>query len=380
MAICMSISINQAVGAGASARNDAADVRAVQEQLNGHMGPSREPLEPDGKCGSLTNGAIRSFQSEVLGFGHPDGRVDPGGKTLRALNDPTSTAKWARMSVAPTVRPKPPRPSGLPASGPGRPKTPVPMPNAMSRELRGNSHLREEIAKLPAKDEVGELYDVLIKDYFPAIKPMLATISNGQEAHRIALGFEKLIKAGWSAKGAAQTLGTAFRYKPAGAVVNGLDELAKSSTMGRVLGKLGKGVFVLALFITAIEVRRHWMKGHYGAAAGEIYKTGMAAFIPWAGLLDGVQAMLEGFEPSLKNSPVMRWTFDVLRSVNPLGAGAVGVDSIVTIIDTMASGILRGEWNTRQLDALVERMHASPLQVFARIGEGLGDWLYDALN
>lgn len=375
MAICMSISIKHPVGAGRSTRNEKADVRAVQEQLNGHMGPSREPLEVDGACGALTEAAIGSFQAEVLGFRRPDRRVDPGGKTLRALNDPGSTDKWARMSLAP-----PPPPAALPRGDPGAPKPAQQLPNATTAELKANDQLRQAIGELQHKDEVGELYDVLIKDYFPVIKPMLATISNGQEAHRIALGFQQLIKAGWSASGAAQTIATAFRTKPAAAVVRGLDELAQSSAMGRSLGKLGKGVFVLALFITAIEVRRHWMKGHYGAAAGEVYKTGMAALIPWAGLIDGVQAMLEGFEPSLARQPAARWMFDILRAINPLAAGAVAVDSVVTLVDSAVSGLIRGEFDMGQLEALVDRMHKSPLQIFARLGEGLGDWLYDAIN
>ena len=77
--------LNAAVGN--KAPNHVADVRTVQTLINRHM-KSLTPLLPikvDGACGPITIGMISEFQKRVVGFKRPDGRVDPGGKTFRAL-------------------------------------------------------------------------------------------------------------------------------------------------------------------------------------------------------------------------------------------------------------------------------------------------------
>lgn len=96
MAITHSIQLRAAVGKGAS--NRSSDVKLVQQRLNDLMGPSRQKLVVDGLSGPKTHGMIRDFQSNVLGFRWPDERVDPGGKTLRALNDSASAQQWRRVS------------------------------------------------------------------------------------------------------------------------------------------------------------------------------------------------------------------------------------------------------------------------------------------
>jgi hypothetical protein len=64
--------------------NTPTDVQAVQLMLTDwrvHNG--RNEIGIDGLVGPITNGAIRDFQQSVLGFN--DGRVDPGGQTITAL-------------------------------------------------------------------------------------------------------------------------------------------------------------------------------------------------------------------------------------------------------------------------------------------------------
>ncbi len=75
---------------GENAENRRYDVLAVQKLLNLNLFrlPSIPPLSEDGICGPLTIAMIREFQRLVLDFSWPDGRVDPGGKTLAALNEP----------------------------------------------------------------------------------------------------------------------------------------------------------------------------------------------------------------------------------------------------------------------------------------------------
>jgi peptidoglycan hydrolase-like protein with peptidoglycan-binding domain len=82
--------IQASVGFGG--RNNTVDVMTAQYLLNcvpaARGGPSCE-LVIDGISGPLTMGAIRKFQSAALG--RADGRIDPGGGTIRALlpYDPT---------------------------------------------------------------------------------------------------------------------------------------------------------------------------------------------------------------------------------------------------------------------------------------------------
>lgn len=75
---------------GDGGRNNPPDIRVVQEMLNrarpGWGGPA-SPLTADGVCGPVTRAAIRRFQQVQLGtYFNADGRVDPGGMTLRRLN------------------------------------------------------------------------------------------------------------------------------------------------------------------------------------------------------------------------------------------------------------------------------------------------------
>lgn len=66
------------------------DVATVQELLN-RVSPSRggpaPPLDVDGLCGPLTIRAIQEFQLHHFGWSGADGRVDPGRRTIRKLNE-----------------------------------------------------------------------------------------------------------------------------------------------------------------------------------------------------------------------------------------------------------------------------------------------------
>jgi hypothetical protein len=77
--------ISQSVGRGGA--NVAGDVRVVQELINVHIA-SLTPLRPvfvDGRIGPGTIQAIEEFQRRIVRMPIPDGRVDPRGATLTAL-------------------------------------------------------------------------------------------------------------------------------------------------------------------------------------------------------------------------------------------------------------------------------------------------------
>lgn len=71
---------------GRHGQNQREDVRKVQELINTHRRPDQRPLSVDGICGSATIQAIIHYQRHVLHALTVDGRVDPGGPTLRSLN------------------------------------------------------------------------------------------------------------------------------------------------------------------------------------------------------------------------------------------------------------------------------------------------------
>ncbi|MFN8397208.1 MAG: DUF4157 domain-containing protein [Bacteroidia bacterium] len=79
--------ISDSVGKGG--KNNDADVRIVQTLLikAGYLPAlnSKGQSNVDGDCGNLTIGAITRFQSEKAGLSQPDGRVDAGGTTWKAL-------------------------------------------------------------------------------------------------------------------------------------------------------------------------------------------------------------------------------------------------------------------------------------------------------
>jgi hypothetical protein len=70
------------------AMNRPEDVRTIQRLLNGHAAAISlgRPLAETGTCDRNLIGAIQHFQADVVGLRQPDGRVDPNGQTLRALD------------------------------------------------------------------------------------------------------------------------------------------------------------------------------------------------------------------------------------------------------------------------------------------------------
>ncbi len=77
--------ISASVGKGGVNRNQ--DVKTIQNLINQNIKsivPLR-PLKEDGRMGPKTISAIEAFQRRELGLRMPDGRVDPGGKTITKL-------------------------------------------------------------------------------------------------------------------------------------------------------------------------------------------------------------------------------------------------------------------------------------------------------
>jgi len=67
--------------------NERSDVVIVQLLLNYNRTAADEALTTDGRCGSVTIAAIRGFQGRALPQFPPDGRIDPGGRTISKLRE-----------------------------------------------------------------------------------------------------------------------------------------------------------------------------------------------------------------------------------------------------------------------------------------------------
>jgi hypothetical protein len=78
--------IQSSVGRMGVNRRD--DVRVIQELLNRNLSHliGFRPTVVSGNCDPQTIALIEQFQQRVVGLARPDGRVDPGGRTLAALN------------------------------------------------------------------------------------------------------------------------------------------------------------------------------------------------------------------------------------------------------------------------------------------------------
>ncbi len=107
-----STTLSGSVGNGGA--NAGADVLCVQKLLNQRTGAG---LTEDGKCGAKTINAIAKFQQSQLQMAKPDGRIDPNGKTWKALTGASVPP------VAPPATTTPPAPTTPPAN-----TTPAPAP------------------------------------------------------------------------------------------------------------------------------------------------------------------------------------------------------------------------------------------------------------
>lgn len=89
----MAKKISGSVGKGG--KNSAPDVRVVQDLINSHLGKITpiQRLVVDGDVGKKTIAAIEEFQRRVVGMRRVDGRVDVGGKTMKALLGESSRPK-----------------------------------------------------------------------------------------------------------------------------------------------------------------------------------------------------------------------------------------------------------------------------------------------
>ena len=94
--------ITASVGAGG--KNAQADSVIIQVLLNLNRPAALPPIAVDGAVGPGTAAAIKEFQARVMGQAAPDGRVDPGGGTLKALQASLPPFDPATSLTAPVLK------------------------------------------------------------------------------------------------------------------------------------------------------------------------------------------------------------------------------------------------------------------------------------
>lgn len=114
---------------GRNGVNQRPDTRLIQNLLNRHLPPRAVLLKLDGVVGPKTLARILQFQTGIVKLRSADGRVDPAGPTLHALN---TAPHIARNALPATVQPptsprlamvaaKPPAPKVQPGARPESP-------------------------------------------------------------------------------------------------------------------------------------------------------------------------------------------------------------------------------------------------------------------
>jgi hypothetical protein len=334
------------------------EVTKLQGDLN-RLYPSKFPqLKPDGVFGPKTKDWVVNFQRTNPPL-KPDGIVGP--KTLMKLQSLVGGA-----------------PGGQPS--PLMPPAPVQPPQTGINQFK--AEMLKEFEKKGKASEFGAFLNDLEQNTIPGWKVFLGTIGRVEEARQIAsfwVELNRLLK------------GVEDQRK---IVLAGIAKLNKNDleifeALAKPTGKLGKALSyagsvatVAGYLITAIECIQHARRGDYGAVAAEIYKFAMGKAVPWAAILEGIGSLLDGVVPeqTRKNS----YAFKIMRSIDPIGLGAVAVDSVCTIVKGGVEMFMKTNPNENALDTLsrnltplVARMKSGPANVFVELGENSGDALYE---
>ena len=333
------------------------DVAKLQADLNKAYPREMPQLRPDGVFGPKTREWVMKFQRNNPPL-KADGIVGP--KTL---------ARLAAFAGAPGA---PPPIGGIT----------IPPPPPTVGIDRFQADMRQEFEKKGKVHEFGAFLTDLEASTIPGWKIFLGSIGRVEDARQIASFWVELnqLLRGVEDQRKLVLIGIAKLDK---------NDLAIFEALAKPTGKLGKAVAfagsaatVAGYFVTAIECVQHARRGDYGAVAGEIYKFGMGKAVPWAAILEGIGSLLDGVVPEQTRKTSV--AFKVMRAIDPVGLGAVAVDSVCTIVKGGVEMVIKKNPNesaldtmTRNLAPLAARMKTGPTSVFAELGENSGDALYE---
>ena len=360
------ISIRGSVGY--KGQNISADVMAVQKRLNELMKAPRVALAVDGRSGPKTEGMILDFQKNAMNNPRGDAKVDPGGATLKALNDQSIANKWSGAAPAPLPSP------GAPPVGGGQ------YPTAATQQEKIIIDKLVASAKATNDPWVIDIINKMLKnEFYNDYKNLINALGTAQLWADFGQTLKGLRIFGADSREMLSMFKDAAKLngedlKALIEIVRKFPEVTKAI---RALKVLGAAVNVATVIVCAAEVVDHMRNDRPGAAMAEIYGTVMQFAVPWAGAVDAIQSIAYAYAPGMKNSPAATYFFRLLNAVNPIGAGKVAVDSYFTIVETALISFRKGTFDSSKLELLVGRMKQTPMNVFVGWGEALGDYMGD---
>lgn len=367
MPIQSSIYITASVGHGG--RNNSADVLTIQKRLNALMHPPRKPLAMDGLSGPNTEGVIADFQINVLNFRRPDRRVDPGGKTIRALNDPASEGKWARMSMVPNM-----------GAGAASMPTEVERDDFNAAELSRLEGLYEATADKPELKEAADMLDDLVKHEVGLLKKILHVQGVVSYTVEFLEGLANLRRAGYTAREFAdmfRQLRASKRYFTVDDLIATCRALKGNPPLKKALTGIGRAAAALTVLVIAVEAFNHFRHGRIGPAMAEIWGGILSAAVPWAAALNAIQALGYALFPGVSSNPKVETAFAVFNAIDPIGASQSAIDAQYTVLQTIAEWISTGKLNMSNLQQFVDRLEDSPMRLWTPLGNDIGDWMAD---
>lgn len=316
----------------------------VQDLLNDHVQVPMRLIAEDGIAGPETIGAILDFQRRVMAMLRPDGRVDPGHATIRALN-----------RVAETT---PPPPAGIPP-------THITAYKADVRKV-----FREE-----GQESLWlEFWDLVVKDITPEVKRFFSMIGKLEEARQVARFYVVLRRdLGASPREMKQIFQAIMGLGKPRWSTDFVKFLAEPTTkMGGFLKGVkaagGKASYVLFL----IQYMDYWSKGDYHMAIPMLYKEFMGSRIPWAKYIDGAQSFLA---LCLPKSWQQERSYKAMKAVNPLDLGAQGVDAACVVAHVLVVLFVEGKLDEKRIGRLAERMKKGSTALFYDLGDDLANAL-----
>lgn len=351
----MGLVINGPVGKGPKAQNRPVDVSAVEDILKARCDGESGIVGTAGggaACAPQTIAAIVAYQKQVLKLPFPDGLVVPNGTTVAFLNDPNK--RW----------------KGVPKPGAEKPGvTDTPTPSDLPPIEQGAAVL----AKLPEPDRTiyGQYYRDNVENWIKGIGGSLGRI----EDFRVVGTYIYYCRQLGLNPGKITSMFNVLRKIPPKDLKLIIGLMEPGGKFGRLIAggaKFGEGMGIAALIV---DVYIYGKNDDWGAALGEIYKFAMNKAVPWAGMIEGLQSMLDVLPIDAAKKTLL---FKVLRFIDPVGLGGSAFDSIVSLGRfVMSKDPAEGE---RIIFQATKRLKNGPTGLIKYAGDALGDAVYHFIN
>ena len=139
--------------------------------------------------------------------------------------------------------------------------------------------------------------------------------------------------------------------------------------------KFGSGV---QMFMLGLKCRQLAIEGDFPQLVATVYKSWMGKAVFWAGAIDAFWELLDIYVPTFtrKNQKLHR----KLRTFNPVGLGAAGVDAVVFFVIQLHNALKGRPFDEKRFGELYDRLRQGPTQAFLIAGERMADGLDDILN